>query len=459
MAKIHEMNMTEGPLLKKLITYAIPVMLSGMLQLLFNTVDVIVVGRFVGEEALAAVGACGSTINLFIGLFMGLSVGANVLVSRYYGAGRYDDMNETMHTSLFLAVIFGVLVAVVGFFLAPPVLVLLKTPKDDGVLEQATLYLRIYIAGAPVILLYNFGAACLRAVGDTQRPLWFLTIGGIANVLLNLFFVLVLKMKVAGVAIGTVVSNLLAGILVIRCLIRNDGHLRLRKEELRIKKDKLLGILRIGILSGLQGTMFSLSNMVIQSSINTFGHITMAGNTAASNLEGFVHNAMNSMHQSNLSFTSQNLGARKFDRVWRSLGLSLLMVTVIGLVLGVSAYLLSPWLLQLYTDSPAAIEKGILRMQYLSIPYCICGLMDVLVGSLRGLGASFIPMIVTLTGCCAFRLLWIATVFSQYKTLESLYIVYPISWGLTAIVHFICFVVIFRRLRKHLGESKAAESS
>ena len=368
MAKIHEMDMTEGSLLRKLIAYAIPVMLSGMLQLLFNTVDVIVVGRFVGETALAAVGACGSTINLFIGLFMGLSVGANVLVSRFFGAGRFKDMNQTLHTSLFLAVIFGVLVAVVGFVLARPVLSLLKTPEKEGVLDQATLYLRIYIIGAPVILLYNFGAACLRAVGDTQRPLWFLTIGGIANVLLNLFFVLVVKIGVAGVAIGTVASNLLAGILVLRCLARNDGHLRLRKEELRITKDKMLGILRIGILSGLQGTMFSLSNMVIQSAINGFGHITMAGNTAASNLEGFVHNAMNSMHQSNLSFTAQNIGARKFDRVWRSLGLSLMMVTVIGLVLGVTAYLLSPWLLQLYTDSPAAIEKGRLRMAYLCLP-------------------------------------------------------------------------------------------
>ncbi|MBR5338663.1 MAG: MATE family efflux transporter [Lachnospiraceae bacterium] len=450
MAKIHEMNMTEGSLLKKLISYAIPVMLSGMLQLLFNTVDVIVVGRFVGEEALAAVGACGSTINLFIGLFMGLSVGANVLVSRFYGAKRYDDMNETMHTSLFLAVIFGVLVAGVGFMLARPVLSLMKTPEKDGVLDAAVLYLRIYVAGAPVILLYNFGAACLRAVGDTERPLLFLSIGGVANVLLNLFFVLVVKIGVAGVAIGTVASNLLAGILVLRCLARNNGSLRLRKAELRIKKDKLFGILRIGLLSGLQGTMFSLSNMVVQSSINSFGHITMAGNTAASNLEGFVHNAMNSMHQATLSFTAQNLGAKKYDRVWKALGLSLIMVTVIGLVLGNAAYLLSPWLLQLYTDSPAAIEKGILRMQYLCMPYFMCGVMDVLVGALRGLGASFIPMIVTLTGCCVFRLIWIATVFSKYHTLESLYLVYPISWSITAITHFICFLIIFRRLRRHL---------
>ena len=459
MAKIHEMNMTEGPLLKKLISYAIPVMLSGMLQLLFNTVDVIVVGRFVGEEALASVGACGSTINLFIGLFMGLSVGANVLVSRYYGARRYEDMNETMHTSLFLAVIFGVVVAAAGFFLARPVLELLKTPKEDGVLDQAVVYLRIYVAGAPVILLYNFGASCLRAVGDTERPLLYLTIGGVANVLLNLFFVLVVKIGVAGVAIGTVASNLLAGILVLRCLARNNGTLRLRKEEVRNKKDKLLGILRIGILSGLQGTVFSLSNMVIQSSINTFGHITMAGNTAASNLEGFVYNAMNSMHQSNLSFTAQNLGAKKYDRVWKALGLSLIMVTVIGLTLGVAAYLLSPWLLQLYTDSPAAIEKGILRMQYLCLPYFICGMMDVLVGSLRGLGASFIPMVVSLTGCCVLRLVWIATVFSAYRTLESLYIVYPISWGITAIVHFICFLIIFRRIRNHMERKRHAKAA
>ena len=456
MAKIHEMNMTEGPLLRKLITYAIPVMLSGMLQLLFNTVDVIVVGRFVGEEALAAVGACGSTINLFIGLFMGLSVGANVLVSRYYGAGRYKDMNETMHTSLLLAVIFGVVVAAAGFMLARPVLELLKTPTKNGVLDQAPLYLRIYILGAPVILLYNFGAACLRAVGDTQRPLWFLAIGGIANVLLNLFFVLVLKMKVAGVAVGTVASNLLASILVIRCLVRSDGHLRLRKDELRIRKDKLLGILRIGILSGLQGTVFSLSNMVIQSSINSFGHITMAGSTAASNVEGYVYQAMNSMHQSNLSFTAQNVGAKHYDRVWRSLGLSVLMVTIIGLSLGLLVYALSPWLLQLYTDSPNAIEQGRIRLRFLCVPYFLCGVLNVLVGSLRGIGSSFTPTIISLTGSCVFRLIWIYTVFANVHTLEMLYIVYPLSWAITAIALFISFLILFRKLRNHMeGLEKA----
>ncbi len=458
MAKIHEMDMTEGSLLRKLIIYAIPVMLSGMLQLLFNTVDVIVVGRFVGEEALAAVGACGSTINLFIGLFMGLSVGANVMVSRFFGAARYKDMNETMHTSLFLAVIFGILVGIIGFILARPVLELMKTPKEDGVLDQATIYLRIYISGAPVILLYNFGAACLRAVGDTERPLLFLAIGGVANVLLNLFFVLVLKMKVAGVAVGTVASNLLASILVIRCLVRNNGHLRLRKEELRIKKDKLVGILRIGLLSGLQGTVFSLSNMVIQSSINSFGHITMAGSTAASNVEGYVYNAMNSMHQSNLSFTAQNVGAKLYDRVWKSLGLSVLMVTVIGLSLGMIVYLLSPWLLQLYTDSPQAIEQGRIRLRFLCLPYFLCGILNVLVGSLRGIGSSFTPTVISLTGSCVLRLIWIYTIFANVHTLEMLYIVYPISWAITDAALLISFLILFRRLRNHMEGLEKAKS-
>ena len=449
MAKSHEMNMTEGSLLKKLIVYAIPVMLSGMLQLLFNAVDVIVVGKFVGETALAAVGACGATINLFIGLFMGLSVGANVLVSRYYGGGRYKEMNETLHTSLILSIAFGVLVALVAFFLAVPVLKLLKTPDD--VIDQAAVYLKIYVLGAPVILLYNFGAACLRGVGDTERPLNYLLIGGVANVVFNLFFVIVVKIGVAGVAIGTVISNLLAGILVVRCLLHNDGSLKMNWKELRITKDKLAGILRIGLPSGLQGTVFSLSNMVIQSSINSFGSIAMAGNTAASNIEGFVYNAMNSMYQSNLSFTAQNVGAQKFDRVWKTLGLSAMLVTVIGLILGIGGYFAGPVLLRLYTDSPEAIEKGRIRMMYVCLPYFTCGLMDTLVGSLRGIGASIVPMIVSLTGCCVFRLIWIYTVFAHYHTLNTLYIVYPISWIITAITHFICFIILFKRLQKRFG--------
>ncbi|MBQ9910385.1 MAG: MATE family efflux transporter [Lachnospiraceae bacterium] len=445
----HEMNMTEGSLLRKMIAFAIPVMLSGMLQLLFNAVDVIVVGKFVGETALAAVGACGAAINLFIGLFMGLSVGANVLVSRYFGGGRHKEMNETLHTSLILAVLFGVLVAGAAFFLARPMLQLLKTPDD--VIDQAVLYFKIYVLGAPVILLYNFGAACLRAVGDTERPLVYLSIGGVANVIFNLFFVLVVKIGVAGVAIGTVVSNLLAGILVIRCLLHNDGALKLDPKELKITKDKLVGILQIGLPSGLQGTVFSLSNMVIQSSINSFGSVAMAGNTAAGNIEGFVYIAMNSMYQSNISFTAQNVGARKYDRVWKTLGFSVMMVTVIGLVLGIGVYFAGPVLLRLYTDSPEAIEKARVRMLYVCAPYFTCGLMDTLVGSLRGIGASVVPMVVSLSGCCVFRLIWIYTVFAAHHTLDTLYIVYPLSWVITAVTHFICFIIIFRRLRNRTG--------
>ena len=453
MAKTHEMNLTEGPMLRKLIVYAVPLILSGMLQLLFNTVDVIVVGKFVDEAALAAVGSCGSTINLFLGLFMGLSIGANVMISRFYGAGQYKEMNETLHTSLILAVVFGGVVAIAGFLLAPFVLKLLGTPDD--VIDQAIIYLRIYILGAPVILLYNFGAASLRAVGDTQRPLLFLVAGGVANVFLNLFFVLVVGLRVAGVAIGTVASNLLSGVLVIRCLLKNRGELKFRWKELRITRNKLPGILRIGLLSGLQGTVFSLSNMVIQSSINFFGKLTMAGNTAAANIEGYIHVCMTSLYQSNLSFTAQNIGAKKYDRVWQSLGLSVGLAGLIGLVLGVAAYLLSPWLLHLYTDNPVAIEQARLRMLYLGVPYLMCGMMETLVGSLRGIGASFTPTINALTGCCVFRLIWIFTVFQKYHTLECLYLVYPISWSIAAIAHFVAFVILFRRLRlRQEGQKK-----
>ncbi len=441
--------MTEGSLLKKLIVYAIPVMLSGMLQLLFNAVDVIVVGRLVGSTALAAVGACGAAINLFIGLFMGLSIGANVMVARYYGAGRYREMNETLHTSLILSVLLGACVAVLAFFLARPLLELLKTPDD--VIDQAVIYFRIYVLGAPVILLYNFGAACLRAVGDTERPLFYLSIGGVANVLFNLFFVLVVGIGVAGVAIGTVISNLLSGILVIRCLLHNDGSLRLDPRELRITKSRLAGILKIGLPSGLQGTVFSLSNMVIQSSVNSFGSTVMAGNTAAANIEGFVYQAMRSMHDSNLSFTAQNVGAGKLDRVWKITGLSVLIVTVIGLTLGGAGYLASPSLLKIYTKDPEVIAMARIRMLYVCAIYFMCGVMDTLVGSLRGIGSSITPMIISLSGCCAFRLLWIYTIFAASHTLHSLYVVYPLSWTITAAAHLAFFIIYFRRLRKRSG--------
>ncbi len=449
MAKTYEMDMTQGSLLKKMLIFALPVMASGMLQLLFNAVDVIVVGRLVGTTALAAVGACAAAVNLFIGLFMGLSIGANVMVSRYYGAGRFREMNETLHTALVLAVILGAFVGAVAFCLARPLLELLKTPDD--VIGQAVVYFRIYVLGAPVILLYNFGAACLRAVGDTRRPLFFLCIGGAANVLFNLFFVLAVGIGVAGVAIGTVISNLLSSYLVVRCLYYNNGSLRFDPKELKISKSKLAGILKIGLPSGLQGTVFTLSNMVVQSSVNSFGSVVMAGNTAAQNIEGFVYQAMRSMHDANLSFTAQNMGAGKYDRAWKIMGHAVLIVTVIGVVLGGTAYLASPTLLRIYTGSPEVIAIGRTRMMYICLPYFICGLMDTLVGSLRGIGYSIEPMVISLSGSCAFRLLWIFTFFAGHHSLSALYVVYPISWIITAAANLIAFAILFRRFRKRVG--------
>ncbi|MBO7364497.1 MAG: MATE family efflux transporter, partial [Lachnospiraceae bacterium] len=397
MKKSYEMNMTEGPLLGKIILFTIPVMLSGLLQLLFNAVDVIVVGNYVGDEALAAVGSTGALINLFIGLFMGLSVGTNVMVARYYGAKRFDEMQQTLHTAVASSVFLGAFVAVMAQILAYPILRLMGTPED--VIDQSALYFRIYLAGSPVNLLYNFSAAALRAVGDTRRPLIYLTIGGVANVFLNLFFVIVVGIGVAGVAIGTLASQTVSAVLVVRCLLKSSGSLRLVPSELRIRKDKFLGMMAIGLPSGVQGMIFSLSNIVIQSSINSFGKIAMAGNTAAANIEGFVYIAMNSMHQSCISFTSQNLGAKKPDRVLKTLGLCLAIVLVLGLAMGNIVYAFAPRLLRIYTDTDEAVGYGLTRMGLVCMPYFLCGLMDVAVGALRGIGASLIPMLTSVFGC------------------------------------------------------------
>ncbi len=449
MNKKYEINMTEGNLFGKLILYAIPLMLSSMLQLLFNAVDVIVVGKCVDETALAAVGSTGSLVNLMVGLFTGLSVGTNVLVAKAYGAGREKDAEEVNHTSILLGIIFGVLLGIIGFLFAHTFLSWMGSPDD--VIGQATVYLKIYFLGMPFTMVYNFASASLRAVGDTRRPLYFLTISGVVNLFLNLFLVIAVHLGVAGVAIATVVSQALSCILVLRCLRKSEGGIHFDVRKLRIVPDKLSAILRIGLPAGLQGTVFSISNVLIQSSINSFGSLVMAGNTAASNIEGFVYMAMNAMYQANISFTSQNVGAGNLKRVKKVMVSCLLLVSLIGIVLGVSAYLLSPVLLKLYTDSAEAIQYARIRMRYVCLIYFTCGIMDTLVGSLRGIGSSVIPMITSLLGSCAFRVIWIYTYFRSHRTLDALYVSYPISWVLTASAHFICFLILFRALKKRVG--------
>lgn len=443
--KKYEIDMCNGPLAGKILLFYFPLMLSGILQLLFNAADIAVAGRFAGNEALAAVGSTSSLTNLLVNLFIGLSVGANVLVARFYGAGKTDELKSMVQTAVATSVIGGVILVFLGFFVSKPALTLMGTPTD--VIAHSVLYMRIYFAGMPFMMAYNFGAAVLRAVGDTRRPLYYLLIAGVVNVLLNLLFVIAFQMGVAGVAVATVISQAISAFLVLRCLIKTDSVYRLELKGIRIAADKLVKMIQIGVPAGLQGALFSISNVLIQSSVNSFGKIAMAGNTAGSNLEGFVYTAMNAFHQAAISFCGQNYGAMKYKRVAKSLFICLGFVTVVGLAMGSGTYLFAGTLLKLYSPDAEVIGYGILRMSYICIPYCLCGMMDVMVGGLRGMGYSIMPMIVSLTGACLFRVVWIYTVFQQHRTLPCLYISYPISWGLTFLVHLACFAVVYRRLR------------
>ena len=444
-----EIDMCNGPLLPKMLLFTIPLILSGVLQLLFNAADVIVVGQFAGNEALAAVGSTSSLTNLLVNLFIGMSVGVNVLVARYYGGKQDGEVSETVHTAIVISVLGGVLLAVIGIVLAKPLLTLMDTPED--VIKHSVLYMRIYFMGMPVMLLYNFGSAVLRAIGDTRRPLFYLSIAGVINVCLNLWFVISLHMGVAGVALATIISQAVSAVLIVRCLIQSEGCFRLYPEKLKISWDKLLRIARIGLPAGIQGSLFSVSNVLIQSSVNSFGSVAMAGNTAASNIEGFVYTAMNAVHQTAVSFTGQNLGGKRFDRISKILAQCLMLVTIIGLVMGNAVVLFGEPLLGLYSSDTEVITYGQKRLLYICTIYCMCGIMDVLVGSIRGLGYAIMPMIVSLLGACAFRVVWIYTIFSWNRTLETLYISYPVSWTLTALVHLICYIIVKKKLINKLG--------
>lgn len=444
--KNYEIDMCNGPLLGKILMFAIPLMLSGILQLLFNAADIVVVGRFAGSNALAAVGSTSSLINLLVNLFIGLSVGANVLVARFYGAGQKKELSEMVQTAIMTSLVSGVVLVFVGILLARPALQLMDTPEDC--IDQAVLYMRIYFAGMPAMMAYNFGSAILRAVGDTKRPLYYLLLSGIINVILNLIFVIVFSMDVAGVALATVISQVISALLVIRCLVHSDGDYRLNLKGLKIVPDKLIKMAQIGLPAGLQGALFSISNVLIQSSVNSFGSIAMAGNTAAGNIEGFVYTAMNSLHQTAISFTGQNYGALKFKRIGKILLICQMIVIVIGVVMGNAAYLCSEGLLRLYSTDTEVIRYGVLRLSIICTTYCLCGMMDVMVGALRGMGYSIMPMLVSLTGACLFRVVWIYTIFKAYHTLECLYWSYPISWAATFFVHLLCFLLVYKKLLK-----------
>ncbi|MBQ6463530.1 MAG: MATE family efflux transporter [Pseudobutyrivibrio sp.] len=437
-----KLDMTHGPLLGKLIIFTIPIILSGVLQLLFNAADVIVVGRFAGEASLAAVGSTGSLINLMTNLFIGMSVGANVCAAQFYGGGQYKDVKKTVHTSTAFSIICGVVLIFIGLFLARPILEIMGSPED--VIGLAALYVRIYFLAMPAVMLYNFLAAILRAAGDTTHPLIFLTVAGVVNVILNLILVVFFNMGVAGVAIATVTSNYISCGMLVVFFTKQEDALKLEFSKIKVDKKILNRIIRIGLPAGIQGTVFSLSNVVIQSAINSFGTAVIAGSSAAASIEGFVYVSMNSVSQTCVTFVGQNYGAGDEKRVKRVIFECLGIVTVVGLILGNLAYYFASPLLGIYTDSSAAVAAGTLRLFWVCCPYFLCGIMDTLTGGLRGLGRSTVPMIVSLIGACATRLVWIATYFQLHKTEDVLFFSYPGSWLLTLSVHSICLIIVYR---------------
>lgn len=452
-SRTYEMDMCNGPLFSKIVVFALPLMLSGILQLLFNAADIIVVGRFAGSDSLAAVGSTASLINLLVNLFIGLSIGVNVLVAQFYGAQKWRELEETVHTSVVLAGISGLFLVVLGEVVSTPMLRLMGSPEN--VLPLSSLYLKIYFVGMPATLVYNFGSAILRAVGDTKRPLYFLALAGVINVLLNLFFVIRCSMGVAGVALATVISQCISAALIVVCLFKTDAPYKLVRSKLRIIPARAAAIARIGLPAGVQSVIFSISNVMIQSALNSFGSVAMAGGTASANIEGFVYTAMNAMYQTALSFTSQNFGARRYKRMTKIMIYCMGLVTVIGVVMGYGAVLAGETLLRIYSSDPEVIEYGMQRLSIVSGPYVLCGWMDTMVGGLRGMGYSIVPMLVSLTGACALRIVWLFTFFAANRTLFMLYLSYPVTWTVTLTAHIITYLVIRRRLTRRTEEKIA----
>ena len=446
--KTFEIDMVRGPVLMKMLIFTLPLMLSSILQLLFNAADIIVVGRFAGDNSLAAVGSNTALIGLMTNLFIGLSVGANVTVARYFGGRKREELSDTVHTTMALSLISGIALTVIGIILSKYFLMWMGTP--DEVLPLATEYLRIYFLGMTGMMVYNFGGAILRAVGDTRRPLYYLAFSGVVNVGLNLFFVISLKMDVAGVGAATAISQWISAVLIFRCLIREQSDIRLTLRNLRVHGDKVMAILRIGLPAGVQGMIFSLTNVLIQASVNSFGATVVAGSSAAANIEGFIYFAMNAFYQATISFTSQNIGARRIKRIDKILGRGEMCVVAVGLIMGSLAVLFGRQLLGIYTSSDIVIDAGMERLRIIALTYALGGAMDVMVGALRGMGYSIIPMVVTLVGVCGLRVFWILTIFQMpaFHTVEKLFLTYPVTWTVTLSGHIITFFIARKKLRE-----------
>ena len=442
----NQIDMIGGPLLPGILRFALPLAVSNILQLAFNAADIIVLGKFSGQTALAAVGATTSLINLITTLFLGLSVGVNVLVANNLGARRHQEVQDTVHTAMVTAGLGGIILLMIAMLFSDVFLLWMGTPAD--VISQATLYLRIYSIGMPFSMVYNYGASVLRAIGDTRRPMYFLTLSGVLNVVLNLFFVIVLHLGVAGVALATVMSQALSALLTVICLMQTDGCCKLIPAKLRIHKAPLLHMMRIGLPAGIQGCLFSLSNVMIQSSLNSFGSLAMSGNTAAANIEGFLGVTVGAMHHAALNFIGQNHGAHNYKRIDRTMVYCVSIGILMGLITGTLATVFGPTLLGFYTDDPAVIQYGMIRMRYMAQLYLLVGWMDVCCGCMRGMGYAFAPMVISLAGVCGLRILWLYTFFAWNPTLDTLYLSYPISWGLTALAHFTSIMIVRRKFPK-----------
>lgn len=439
MASKFEMDMTKGPLLSKIVKYAIPMMLTSILQLLYNAVDIIVVGRYVGSTALAAVGSTSSLINLIVNAFVGLSVGASVILAQQIGAGKRKEAFKTVHTAMTTAIIVGVFLAVFGFFACRPLLTLMGSPVD--VIDQSTLYMKIYFLGMPGFIVYTFGSAVMRTVGDTKRPLIFLSISGLVNVFLNLLFILVFHMGVEGVAIATIVSQYMSAAFVVFSLLHSDGICKLLLKELKICGKTLFSMIRVGVPVAVQSCVFALSNVLIQSSVNSFGSTVVAGNAAAANIEGFLYVAMNAFGQSATTFAGQNYGAKEYKRITKTLLYCVSISFAIGAVAGPLMYFFGEPLLKIYSpENLGAISFGLTRLRYIAFFYAVCGLMDSVSGTIRGTGSTFMPMLVSILGVCGIRIVWVLTVFPRIHTLECLYVSYVLSWSFTAILHILCYL-------------------
>ena len=450
----YEIDMCNGSIMDKLVTFAFPLMLTSILQLMFNAVDIIVVGRFSGSQALAAVCSTSALINIFTNLFIGISLGANVLAARYYAAGKDREMSEAVHTAITLALISGIVMAFVGVAASRLALSLMGTPDD--VIDQSVLYMKIYFMGMPFFMLYNYGASILRAVGDTRRPLYFLIAAGLTNVVLDLLLVIVIPLDVAGVAIGTVASQMISCILVIRCLHQSDGSYQLRFSRLTVKKEHLVRILQVGIPAGIQSTVINFSNALLQSSVNSFGSTAMAGYTAANNIIGFLYSAVNAVTQACMSFTSQNYSVGKQKRMDRVLLDCIILTVSVSALMGIGAYVFGGQLLQIYTAEPEVIQCGLEVLSITTVPYFLCGIMDLFPGALRGMGHSAVPMILSVIGTVGTRIVWIYLFFPHHRSLYFLFISYPASWILTIIMQAVCFYFVRKqcKLEMHLNSAE-----